>query len=121
MDLHERQQFDFLWMTAVERFVERLEQRNGGTEDALARLRSDPNGEFVWLDEFVAAIFQDFLLDNIGGACFVLQALAQRSLPESGIGSVETVLIAMAKTGFAGLLKRKAEEVLEQHLAFQAK
>jgi hypothetical protein len=119
MELHERQQFDFLLMTAVERYVERLEQRNGSVEDALARLRSGPNGEGVWLDEFVAAIFDDFLLDNIGGACFVLEALAKRTLPETAAGRVETVLIEMARTAFAGLLKQKTEEALEQRLAFQ--
>lgn len=119
MELHERQQFDFLLMTAVERYVERLEQRNAGAGDALARLRSDPNGEGVWLDEFVAAIFEDFLLANIGGACFTLQALAQRTLPETAAGRVETVLIRMARTAFAGLLKQKTEEALEQRLAFQ--
>jgi len=120
MELHERQQFDFLLMTAVERFVERLEQRHGGAGEALALLRRDSYTTGILLDEFVSAMFRDFLLDNIAGACFVLQALPQRTAPEPGAGSVEAVLIAMAKTAFADLLKQKTEEALEQHLAFQA-
>ncbi len=119
MELHERRQFDFLSMTAVERYVERLEQRNGGGEDAPARLRSDPNGEGVWLDEFVAAIFEDFPLDNAGGACFALEAVAKRTLPETAAGRVETVPIEIARTVYAGLPKQKTEEALEQRLAFQ--
>ena len=85
MQLHERQQFDFLLLTAAERYVERLTQRNEGAVNALQRLKADPNGEGVWLDEFVNAIFQDFLLENAAGACFILQALGKRKI-EGGAG-----------------------------------
>lgn len=114
MELYERQQFDFLLMTAVERFCERIVQRNEGAANALARLQANPNGDGIWLDDFVCAIFQDFLLDNVGGACFVLRALAQRTVQVPTNGKIETVLVAMAQRAFADLLQAKTEEALEQ-------
>ena len=41
MELYERQQFDFLLQTSVERYVERIEQRNEGATNALERLLVD--------------------------------------------------------------------------------
>jgi hypothetical protein len=119
MDLYQRQQFDFLLFTATERFVERIEQRNAGTHNALVRLREDPDGEGVWLNDFTQAIFRDFLLDNIEGACFVLTALAKRPAPPALPGAIEPVLIGMARAAFAALLKQKAEERLEQAMEYQ--
>jgi hypothetical protein len=119
MDLHEKQQFDFLLNTAVERYVERLEQRNGGVEIALERLRRDAEGEGVWLRRFTQAIFDDFLLGNAGGACFVLQALAKRTVPGVASGKVETTLDTLAKHAFADLLKQKTEEALEQRCSLE--
>ena len=121
MELHQRQQFDFLLHTAVERYAERLEQRLGGPGSALERLRADPNGENVWLDQFVGNLFADFLLDNVAGACFVLQALARRRLPATrDEGTIEERLQGMARTAFAALLEAKTEEALEQRSSYQA-
>ena len=120
MELHQRQQFDFLLHTAVERYAERLEQRLGGAENALARLREDANGEGVWLDEFTGHLFADFLLDNVGGACFVLQALARRKAAPTRGGTIEKTLLEMARSAFAALLAAKTEEALEQRSSYQA-
>lgn len=114
MELHERQQFEFMLVTAVDRYVERVVQRNQGAENALQKLRTDPTGEGMWLDQFVEAIFQDFLLDNIGGACFILKALGSQTAAAPPDGKVETMLLAMAREAFADLLRRKTEEFLEQ-------
>ncbi len=119
MNLHERQQFDFLLYTATERFVERLEQRNGGPEVALINLRQNADGNGVWLNDFTSAIFTDFLLDNVEGACFVLQSLAKRSVAVPAAGTIEAMLIAMAKTAFAKILCQKTEEALEQRASYQ--
>jgi len=119
MDLHEKQQFDFLLNTAVERYVERLEQRNGGVEMALQRLRRDPEADGVWLSRFTQAIFDDFLLGNVAGACFVLQGLAKRTVPGVAGGKVETTLGSLAKCAFADLLKQKTEEALEQRCSLE--
>ncbi|MEM8961438.1 MAG: hypothetical protein AAGD38_08175 [Acidobacteriota bacterium] len=119
MDLHQRQLFDFLFFTAVERYSERLEQRLGGAETALAKLRSDPNGDEVRLDSFSRNFFADFLLDNLEGACFVLQALARRDLPAHAGGKVADVLQEHALDVFSSLLAAKTEEVLEQHSGYQ--
>jgi hypothetical protein len=121
MDAHARQQFDFLLNAAIERFVERCEQRCGGPVPALARLRDDPNAEGVWVDEFVQALFRDFLLDSADGAAFVLQALARRPVPviTAPANSIGDFMQRLAEQAFAQVLARKTEEALEQRLAFQ--
>ena len=121
MDAHQRQQFDFLLNAAIERFVERCEQRCGGPVPALARLRDDPNAEGVWVDEFVQALFRDFLLDSPDGAAFVLQALAKRPVPviTSPAPSIGAWMQQVAAQAFADVLTRKTDEALEQRLAFQ--
>ena len=121
MDIHARQQFDFFFNAAIERFVDRIEQRCGGPVPALEKLRTDPNGEGVWLDEFTAALFRDFLLDNPAGYAFILQALSRRpatAVPTDG-QTVEQVLGSLARASFAQVLRLKTDEQLEQRLAFQ--
>lgn len=118
MEAYQRQQFDFLLMTAVERYAERLVQRCEGPGAALERLRSDPQGEGVWLDQFTLAIFRDFLLDNAAGACFVLQALPRRRVAPPDAATVEAMLQQLALRAFADLLALKTEEALEQQAAF---
>lgn len=122
MELHARQQFDFFLNAAIERFVDRVEQRCGGPVPARARLRDDPNSEGVWLDDFVVALFGDFLLDNVAGSAFVLQALARRPAPMTASLAGETVeryLGRLARDAFGAVLRLKAEEALEQRQAFQ--
>lgn len=132
MALYERQQFDFLLQTAVERYVQRIEERFRGPEQALIQLKSDPQGEGLWLDQFTEAIFEDFLLNNIEGACFVLRALGKRPMPESATDTsngdqiasnnitIENHLVSLAMQLFAGLLLQKSIEVLEQHTGYQS-
>ena len=116
MELHARQQFDFLLMTAVERFTERLVQRSGGAVPALEALRAADSRELAL---FVDALFQDFLLDNPAGACFVLEALAERRVGPLAGGDLGAVLVALAKHAFGDLLSAKSEEALEQAAAFE--
>lgn len=118
MNLHERQQFDFLLVTAIERYTERLIQRCEGAENALTRLKEDVNAEGVWLDQYVDAIFSDFLLDNLAGACFVLQALPKRKHADIPSGKIEPTLIALAKSAFADVLATRMEESLEQSIMY---
>lgn len=120
MDLYQRQQFDFLFATAVERYAERLTERNEGAATALERLRRDPEGPGVWLSEFVLALFDEFLLGDTAGAAFVLEALERRSLPQPAeLGAtVGSALQAYARAAFAELLRGKTEEALEQALVF---
>ncbi len=121
MDIHARQQFDFFFNAAIERFVDRVEQRCGGPVPALEKLRTDPNGEGVWLDEFTAALFRDFLLDNAAGHAFILQALARRPAPDVSVSgmTIEAAMGALARGAFASVLRIKTDEQLEQRLAFQ--
>jgi hypothetical protein len=120
MELHEQQQFDFLLFTAVERFVERIIQRSEGAANALAKLTANPEADGIWLSQFVDAIFQDFLLENVSGACFVLKALAKRTVaPPEGNARIEVIVITMAKRAFAEVMARKAQEFLEQQAAYR--
>jgi hypothetical protein len=122
MNPHEQQYFNLLLAMAVDRFSERIIQRNEGAMNALERLRTNPQGEGIWLNEFVEAFFRDALLDNPVGSCLILQALANQRVNDlSNIVVRETVgdiLQALAKQTFATLLYRKTEEALEQTLAF---
>jgi hypothetical protein len=120
MDLHERQQFDLLLQLSVERYVERLEQRNEGAENALMRLRANPDGEFIWLGQFVDALFQDFLLNTSDGAAFVLRALPKRRIASPASGSVASMMHAMAVSAFGELLRQKTDEELERRIGYQA-
>jgi hypothetical protein len=54
----------------------------------------------------------------VGGACFVLKALARRNVAAVASGKIETVLTTMAKQAFAALLKAKTEEALEQAIMY---
>jgi hypothetical protein len=121
MDVHARAQFDFFLHAAIERFVDRVEQRCGGPVPALQALRDAPEGEGVWLTDFATVLFQDFALDNAGGAAFVLQALGRRPAPVvEGAGlTVEQWLVRGAIAAFAQVLRAKTDEALEQRLVFQ--
>jgi hypothetical protein len=117
MELHERAQFDFLLNTAAERFVERLVQRTGGLDEGLAALRADPQGEGVWLDEFVRAVLRDFLLDNVAGSCFVLAACERRTVEAVVSGPVDQVLAELAVRAFADVLTVKVEQGIQLALS----
>ena len=120
MDLYQQQQFCFFLQTATERFVARLEERFRGADSALEQIKSDRHSEELRLDEFVDAVFEDFLLNNAAGACFVLQSLAQRTIDSVEGGSVEATLITMAKRLFRELMLQKTIEALELHSGYQS-
>ncbi len=118
MELYARQQFDFFLATAVERFSERIVQRCAGAENALKQLKEDANGEGIWLDQYVEHLFEDFLFNNTGGACFILSALEKRDIEIEENGKVEQVLQKMAHKAFADLLKNKTIESLDRSVGF---
>ncbi len=116
MNLHERQQFEFFLLTAGERFMERIQQRCGSAEAAAERLQNAPEGEGVWLSQFVDALFRDFLLDNPEGACWVLCALEKQRLPADlpPQPTINATLGALARYAYASLLRRKCLEAFDQ-------
>lgn len=125
MDAHQRQQFDILLLTAADRLAERSVQRCQGEARALHRLQTDPDGEGVWLGEFVDAVFEEFCLDTPDGAAFVLAALHRRPAPAAGRapdadravappGTIGDLLVRTAKAAFAGLLAAKVIESLSR-------
>lgn len=114
MDTYLRQQFDVLLQSAAQNFVERIVQRCAGQDNALRRLRTDPQGEGIWLDSYVDAVFADSCLDDAAGAAFVLQALQKRQVTVDDSGSVADVLVRLAKATFADLLAAKTVEAMER-------
>ncbi len=129
MLLFEQQQFEFLLQSAVERFVERSEQRFQGAERALEQWRQDPKMLSKWLSGFCDAVFEDFLLNNVDGACFVLRAMSKHKVAQAAeevpvgaaeTGNVESHLCELAKRLFGRLLYRKAMETLEMHSSYQS-
>lgn len=114
MEPYLRQQFDVLLLTAADRFMERIVQRCAGQAAAIERLRDDPQGDGVWLDEYVDAVFGDFCLDDVAGATFVLQALHKRPAVVHDEGTVSDVLVRLAKRVFADLLAAKALEAMDR-------
>lgn len=121
MNPHERQQFDMLLEMAVDRYAERLTQRNDGAESARQRLLDTPEADGVWLSDFVDAVFGDALIDNTAGACFVLEALARRPPPEVPPGrTIAETLDRQARHAFASLLRSKTLEELARRAGYQA-
>lgn len=121
MNPHEEQQFQFWLQTAVERFAERLVQRYRGPDVALQQLRE--SGCTNEIAEFVEAVFHDFLMDNVEGACFVLRALSRRPVGNISLApqqTVQSLLIQVAKDQFQQLLLNKTLESLEQQSSYQA-
>ncbi|MBE3595593.1 MAG: hypothetical protein IMW86_00950 [Hydrogenibacillus sp.] len=125
MHPHEQEYFNILLQMAVDRFSERIVQRNAGVQNALERLRSDPEGEGIRLEAFVEAFFRDTLLDQPAGSAFIVQALSARPFDApalspalQGAATYGAALSTLAVRAFADLLRQKTEEALEQSLLF---
>ena len=121
MDLHERQQFDMLLELATERFAARLEEQQRGAEPALASLQTEAGRAAC--TQFVAAFFQDMLLDSADGAAFVLRALPKRPVAghRESLASAERVddlMQQLARAVFADLLANKTAEQLQRHAGY---
>lgn len=114
MDAYLRQQFDVLLLTAADRFAERIVQRCAGYHNALQQLQANPQGPGIWLSEFVDAVFADSCLDDLAGACFVLQAAPKRHVSVQSEGTVTDVVLTLAKEVFAALLLTKVVEALDR-------
>lgn len=114
MDPYQRQQFDVLLYTAARNLAERIVQRCAGQANAVRQLRADPQGEGIWLDQYVDAVFAESCLDDVAGAAFVLQALHKRQAVIAGDGSIGDILVRLAKSAFAELLAAKTVEAMER-------
>lgn len=112
MEIFLRQQFELLLQQATSDFAERVVYRCGGPETAVARLTEDPDGDGVNRADFVRAFFAENLLDNPAGHAFVLEALAQRSVPADDGGPVADVLARLAQAAFADVLVGQARQLI---------
>ena len=118
MDVYERRLFELTLAAAIERFRERIVQRNAGMDGALARLTADADADGIWLHAFVRQFLADELLDNPAGAAFVLQALERRSVSSVPAGKIGDVLVQLATEALADLVRAKTIESLEQGVAY---
>lgn len=118
MEMYLRQQFELLLQEATGNFTERIVHRCGGEQAALDRLRDDPEGEGVWLSEFVGTFFTENLLDSTAGACFVLEALERRSLPADEGGPVAEVVARLARAAFADVLATQSAQLIQRQMVY---
>lgn len=114
MELFLRQQFELLLQEATGNFTERIVHRCGGPQPALERLASDPDGEGVFRADFVRSFFEDNLLNNVAGYCFVLEALERRSLPSDPGGPAGEVLARLAAAAFADVLTTMTSQLIQR-------
>jgi hypothetical protein len=130
MNLHEQQYMDSMVNLATERFVERLLHRAGGAVAARRRLAAAGDAldtDEVGLLKFTRLFFSDAMLDNAGGACAVLEAFAERPMPELPVNAggngagvlVGEALLDVAVRVFAALVRVKAEEALDRAASYE--
>jgi hypothetical protein len=114
MELYLKQQFELLLQDATGNFTERIVHRCGGPEAALERLATDPEGDGVFRGDFVRAFFDDNLLSNTAGHCFVLEALERRTVGDDPGGSVADVLARLAHAAFADVLTTMTAQLIQR-------
>lgn len=114
MELFLRQQFELLLQDATGNFAERTTYRCGGPDGALEQLREAPDGEAVLRSTFVRSFFEDNLLNNTAGHCFVLEALEKRTLPADPGGPVGEVLGRLAEAAFAEVLTTMTIQLIQR-------
>jgi len=114
MELFLRQQFELLLQEATGNFAERTIHRCGGPDAALARLQEDPDGEGVFRAEFVRSFFEENLLDNTAGRCFVLEALEKRTVPADAGGPLAEVVGRLAEAAFADVLTTMTMQLIQR-------
>ncbi len=106
--------FEVFMFGAQERFIDRALTHFEGQDNALSAFADPEIGKSKLVVDFVDALFCDFSFDNIGGACFVLQALANRPVEINCIkGTIGDVLLQLAKSTFTELLIKRCFEGLE--------
>lgn len=118
MELYLRQQFELLLQEATGNFTERIVHRCGGEQAALDRLNDDPQGDGVWLGEYVDNFFEEHLLTGTGAACFVLEALERRTLPADPGGSVAEVVQRQARAAFAEVLATQTAQLIQRQMVY---
>lgn len=118
MELYLRQQFELLLQEATGNFGERIVHRCGGEQAALDRLRTEPDGDGVWLSEYVDNFFEEHLLTGTGAACFVLEALERRSIPADPGGPVSEVLPRLARQAFAEVLSAQTAQLIQRQMVY---
>ncbi len=72
----------------------------------------------MWVDQYVEALLEDFLLNNADGSAFIVRALPTRTLSPPPAGTGESMLDAMAHAALGEMLR--TEEQLEHTINFQA-
>ncbi|MEN1705072.1 MAG: hypothetical protein AAGJ54_06105 [Planctomycetota bacterium] len=114
MNAHERVHLDSLVNEACDLLCETSIQRCEGPTKALQKLRSDPNGHGVWLDKFIGMFLSENAMDNLPGACAILEFGERRAMPAIDEKTVGKALLAAGEAVFTDLVRNKADQALEQ-------
>ena len=114
MDDHMRLHIDGLVHDAADLLSETAMHRCDGPTAALGVLRTDPNGDGVWLDKFVAMFLAEHALDSTAGACAILEAFEKRPAPVFEGADVGSAVRAASVAVFSALVRMKADEALER-------
>ena len=114
MDDHVKLHIDGLVHEAVDLLCETAMHRCGGPTAALGVLRTDPNGDGVWLDKFVTMFLREHALDNTAGACSILEVFEKRPAPAFEGADVGAAVRTASVEVFSALVRGKADEALER-------
>ena len=120
MESHELVQFDALLAGAASRFAERAVTHYMGYEQAQSHLSNTGDAEVVaYLGEFVEALMDEALLDNVAGYLFILGAL-ERQVVSIDLDDVKVsdAVAQIARSAFSRLLLTKAVESLNLQISF---
>ncbi len=119
METWSRSLFDLVLMSSQDRLFERAVARFEGEDAALARLKSPDESVAQLVSDFVDALFNDFGIVDSAGACFVLQGLQRQRVTIANYdGSIEGLLVKVAKDAFSALLVRKTVETAELSMSY---
>lgn len=117
MNDHERVHIDSLVHEACDLLCQTAIQRLAGPTNVLRQIRTDPEGDGVWLTKFARMFLAEHALNTDAGACVILEAYADRPMPTTpgldGSESIGRVLREKAMATFADLVRLKAEQALE--------
>lgn len=123
MDDYQRIHIDNLVHEATDLLCETSIARCGGPTRALEALRSNADGDGIWLDRFVSMFLGEHALDGVSGAAVIVEAFEKRPASQAwSVAEAKTVgaqLTAVARELFGDRVKAKCDEALEQAAALE--
>ena len=110
----ERVYIDTLLHDACDIVCQTAIQRCDGPTNTLKKLREDPNGEGIWLDQFIPMFLGERAFDTDAGACAILEAFAKKPMPQVQGDSISSTLRGASRSIFAEMVLLKIDETLQR-------